>query len=77
VLNDTNYSWRVLGTNDAGQTSFWVDSSPWESGYFKVSVGDDLDGDGVPDWADAYPDDPAIGVLSLTIDSPASGSTLQ
>lgn len=77
ALNNTNYPWQVIATNDVGQTHFSVDAGLWDFGYFRVSVGTDADGDGVPDWLDADPNNPAFGILSLTIDSPLSGAVLQ
>lgn len=37
----------------------------------------DPDSDGVPNWQDARPSDPTIGILSITIETPANGSTVQ
>ena len=36
----------------------------------------DRDGDGVQNWLDAQPDNPAVGVLSITIDSPTNGASI-
>jgi hypothetical protein len=36
----------------------------------------DSDGDGVPDWVDANPNDPTVGILTITIDSPTNGTSL-
>lgn len=77
ALDNTNYPWQVIATNDLGQTNFSVDAGLWDYGYFRVSVGADADGDGVPDWADADPNNPAVGILSLTIDSPVNGAVFQ
>lgn len=77
ALNNTNYPWQIIATNDVGQTNFSVDVGLWDFGYFRVSVGADADGDGVPDWADANPNDPNFGYLSLTIDSPLNGAVFQ
>jgi hypothetical protein len=37
----------------------------------------DNDSDGVPDWEDADPNDPNVGLLNVTIVSPAQGAILQ
>jgi hypothetical protein len=75
VLTDSNYPWQVFWPGSVGQTNFGVDAGSWTSGFFKVSVGTDKDGDGVPDWMDADPNDSTIGALTITIDSPLNGST--
>jgi len=77
ALNNTNYPWQVIATNQIGQTNFSVDAGLWDFGYFRVSAGADADGDGVPDWADAAPDNPTLGILTLTIDSPVNGAVFQ
>jgi hypothetical protein len=73
VLSDQNYPWQVLGTNAVGETNFIVDGGTWQSLFFKVLLGSDSDGDGVLQWQDAQPDNPNVGILSVTIDSPTNG----
>jgi len=75
-LADQNYSWQVLGVANVGETNFLVDGGGWDSGFFRVLLGTDSDGDGVPDWKDADPLDPAIGQLQVIIYSPVNGSTV-
>jgi hypothetical protein len=41
------------------------------------SSANDSDGDGVPNWEDADPNNPNVGILTITIDSPANGEVLQ
>ncbi len=77
ALGNASYPWEVLGPGDVGETNFIVDAGNWTSGFFKVTIGNDLDGDGFPDWEDANPNDPAIGILAVTIDSPLNGAVLQ
>ena len=77
ALTDTNYPWEIVATNATGETNFAIDVGGWPVGFFKVLVGDgDEDGDGVPAWLDAQPQNGAVGVLAVTIDSPINGSTL-
>jgi len=73
VLNDQFYPWQVLGVGQVGQTNFPIDGGEWQAGWFRVLVGSDQDGDGWPEWQDAQPLNPAVGILSLTIDSPTNG----
>ena len=77
ALGDPNYLWQVLGVGNIGETNFTVDGGGWNNGYFKVLLGTDSDGDGVPEWQDAQPGNPAVGILSITIDSPTYGMLFQ
>lgn len=77
VLANPNYPWIVLTHNNVGESNFLVDASGRDTGFFKVLVGTDLDGDGVPEWQDAQPENPSVGILSITIDSPVKGVLLQ
>jgi len=75
-LTESNYPWQVLGYGGVGQTNITVDGGAWPIGFFKVLVGGDQDGDLVPEWMDAQPLNPAVGALTVTIDSPLNGTTL-
>jgi hypothetical protein len=44
---------------------------PWASNPYG-----DADGDGVPNYEDARPNDPTVGILQVTIAAPANGSTV-
>jgi hypothetical protein len=76
VLADENYPWQFLGVFDIGQSNLTVNAGDWPSGFFRALVGIDSDSDGIPDWMDAAPLDPNVGILSLTINSPTNGATL-
>lgn len=73
ALEDQNYPWQVLTNSTVGESNFIVNAAGWEAGFFKVLVGTDFDGDGWPEWSDAQPQNPAVGILSVTIDSPING----
>ena len=73
ALANPNYPWIVLTNNNVGESNFLVDATGWDTGFFKVLTGTDYDGDGWPEWQDAQPQNPAVGVLSVTIDSPTNG----
>lgn len=75
-LANTNYPWQFVTVGDTGQSNFVVNAGNWNSGYFRALVGSDQDVDGVPDWMDGNPLDSSVGILSVTIDSPLNGSTL-
>ena len=74
---DTTATWEWVATGTTGQTNFLVDISETETGFFVAASGNDFDGDGVPNTSDARPFDPAIGILRVTIESPANGSNVQ
>lgn len=73
----TNGSWVLLATGATNQTNFVFTLGDTDTGYFQALVGNDFDGDGVPDWKDARPFDPTIGILTVTIETPANGSVIQ
>lgn len=73
ALQDQYYPWQVLTSSAVGESNFIVDGGQWNSLFFKVLLGTDADGDGVSEWQDAQPGNPAVGILSVTIDSPTSG----
>ena len=77
LLNNEIYPWQVLLTNNVGETNFTLDCADWPIGFFKVMVGGDGDGDGVPAWRDADDRDASIGGVAVTIDSPLNGSVIQ
>lgn len=73
ALANPNYPWIVLTNNNVGESNFLVDAEGWDTGFFKVLTGTDFDGDGWQEWLDAQPQNPAVGILSVTIDSPTNG----
>jgi hypothetical protein len=66
-----NYPWTWAATGIPGQSNFVV-SSPYPNGFYRAI----LDTNAIPLWEAADPNNPALGALSITIDTPASGSTL-
>jgi hypothetical protein len=74
LLNDPNYPW--LAVTNLADTNFLINIGEWPTGWFQVLVGSDQDGDGWPEWMDAQPGNPSVGILSLTIDSPLNGANL-
>jgi len=77
VLVDDAYPWTLLSVGNMGQTNFTVDGSLNYTGFYFVGVGNDWDGDGVPNSQDADPKNPYIGQLTITIDSPTNNSVVQ
>lgn len=77
ALENPAYPWEVITVSDIGQTNFWLDMGECQAAWFKLLVGSDQDGDGSPEWQDAQPLNPAVGILSVTIDGPTNGAVLQ
>lgn len=76
ILADPNYPWTSLAAGSQGQTNFLVTFGATEAAFFRVQIGTDADGDGIPDWQDSRPNDASKGILTISIESPANGSTI-
>jgi hypothetical protein len=76
VLEAGDTFWQPLSTN-VGGTNWIVDGTGFPSLFLRVIVGADWDGDRIPNWMDANPNDPGIGALTITIDSPLNGAVLE
>jgi hypothetical protein len=76
VLNDAAYPWTLSVTGAVGQSNFIVTKGSEPTGFWKASEGSDWDFDGIPNWMDADPNNGSVGVLSVTIVSPANGSNV-
>jgi hypothetical protein len=77
VLGDPAFPWNErLTIGSLGQSNFTATIGIEQVGFFKVAVGSDWDEDGIPNYIDAQPSNPAVGALVITIDSPANGSTV-
>jgi hypothetical protein len=80
LSNGASYNFTVVAVDSLGRTS--ASSTPlgvtltaaWP--YASDPYGD-ADGDGVPNFEDARPNDPTIGILTVTIIAPVNGSTVQ
>jgi hypothetical protein len=67
--DDFPWTWAAIGV--PGQTNFTV-IGLYDTGFYRAI----LDTNSVPLWEAADPNDPALGPLTIYIDSPANGSTL-
>jgi hypothetical protein len=76
VLSHSNYPWQLVASGALGETNWIRDGGTWQSGFFRVSTGNDTDGDGILNWQDADPSNPSVGILTITIESPIGGSTI-
>jgi hypothetical protein len=72
VLANPAYPWTVLAVGATGQTNFTVNASVYPTGFYQAA----WDTNGIPIWEEADPNNPSLGILSITIDSPTNGSTL-
>jgi hypothetical protein len=74
---DPAYPWSPPLIGLQGQTNFTANIGSETMVFFGASPGLDWDQDGVPNGQDGNPISPNVGLLSITIDSPAAGSTLR
>jgi hypothetical protein len=72
----TNGGWTLVANGATGQTNFSATLGSTYTGFFRAVNGNDFDNDGIPNWDDARPFDPTVGILSVTIESPANGAVL-
>ncbi len=75
AIGDPGFQWQLLDSGAQGETNWTYDVGTCPVGFFRVSVGNDWDGDGVLNWMDASPLNSGLGSLSITIDSPLNGFT--
>lgn len=71
VLANPAYPWTWAAIGIPGQTNYLV-NSPYQTAFFRTI----LDTNSVPLWEAADPNNPSLGPLTIYIDSPANGSTL-
>ena len=74
VLANPAYPWTWAVPGAAGQTNYVVNmNGVSDTGFFRTI----LDTNVPPLWEAADPNNPALGILTVTIDSPANGSVIQ
>lgn len=73
-LSEPLYPWTLLIVGNLGQTNFTVNMGIHTRGFFRAATGLDWDLDGIPNSQDAQPASTNAGILTITIDSPVSGS---
>jgi hypothetical protein len=72
---DAFYPWVHETNGGLGQTNFTLEMGIRTMGFFQAVPCLDCDLDGIENWRDANPYDVNVGILTITIDSPANGST--
>jgi hypothetical protein len=75
VLNSPDSQWSLFCTNMPGLTNFLVDCSGSDTGFFRAAIGQSYNG--VWDYQLANPTNPSLGALSVTINTPGTGSVVQ
>jgi hypothetical protein len=73
----SNGTWQLIDIGSVGQTNFPFDTGETMTGFFRAVNRTDFDMDGVPNFEDARPFDPTIGILTVTIETPANGANVQ
>jgi hypothetical protein len=73
LLENADYPWTAAAVGTNGQTNFTLNMYGYDSGFFTGVA----NSGGIPPWELADPTDPGLGILSVTIDSPANGAALQ
>jgi hypothetical protein len=81
----TLYNQHVLGSPDwtfitnppPGVSNFVVNMYPFFDGFYTIVGSTNWNNGGIANWAYADPKDPGLGVLTVTIVSPANGAVIQ
>ena len=74
VLGDTaNYPWTLVRAGTNSETNFTVQIGPYDTSFFRAVV----DTNAIPLWEAADPNNPGAGILTVFIDTPTNGATLQ
>lgn len=72
VLANPDYPWTWAAIGTPGQTNFQLNMADYQTAFFRTL----LDTNSIPLWEAADPNNPSAGILTITIDTPANGSTL-
>jgi hypothetical protein len=75
VLGDTN--WTFVTNPVPGVTNFIVNPGPYFEGFYIVTGSTNWNNNGIPNWDYADPMNPGLGVLTVSIVSPAQGAVIQ
>jgi hypothetical protein len=73
VLYSADYPWMVAAIGTNGQTNFLIDGEGYDTGFFMALVSTNA----IPPWELADPNNPSLGILTVTIDSPTNGAVIQ
>jgi len=76
ILNDPA-GWTFVTNPVPGVTNFVIDPGPYFEGFYIVTGSTNWNNNGIPNWDYADPLNPGLGVLTVSIVSPAQGSVIQ
>jgi hypothetical protein len=76
ALNDP-MGWTFVTNPVPGVTNFVVDEGPYFEGFYLVTGSTNWNNNGIPNWDYADPTNPGLGVLTVSIVSPAQGAVIQ
>ena len=71
--NTTDYPWTIAAVGQTNQVTFTVPIGPYPAGFYRAF----LDTNAIPLWEAADPNNPSLGILAITIDSPTNNSVIQ
>jgi hypothetical protein len=77
VLNDPTFPWTFLTNPVPGVTNFTVSMGADFQNFYQVTGSTNWNNNGIPNWDYADPKNPGLGVLTVTIVSPAQGAIIQ
>lgn len=69
-------SWVYVTNPVPGVTNFVVNPGPYFQGFYMVTGSTNWNNNGIPNWDYADPTNPGIGVLTVSIVSPAQGAVI-
>lgn len=69
--------WTLVTNAVPGITNFVVPTIPYFEGFYLVTGSTNWNNNGIPNWDYADPTNPSLGVLTVTIVSPAQGAIIQ
>lgn len=70
-------SWTFVTNPVPGVSNFVVNMGPFFEGYYLVTGSTNWNNNGIPNWDYADPNNPGLGVLTVTIVSPSQGQVIQ
>jgi len=70
-------TWTLITNAVPGVTNFVVGMGPYFQGFYQVTGSTNWNNNGIPNWDYADPNNPGLGVLTVTIVSPAQGQIIQ
>ncbi|HEV7924523.1 MAG TPA: hypothetical protein VGR14_04165 [Verrucomicrobiae bacterium] len=75
VLGDS--TWTFVTNPVPGVSNFVVNMGPYFYDFYLVSGSTNWNNNGIPNWEYADPNNPGLGVLTVSIVSPSQGQILQ